>query len=366
MTKTLFLVSNLDMGGIQRVTSTIFHGLSERGNDVYLLNTSPRCDFYKINHSNYLKPRNDLRYLAMMVQNQVKKITKTFKVNKAALYFLRKKLAMQKFDEIIVNPDFFDYFDIIRRECPDAKIYLWMHNIYDIYINQYFIDRREHLFDIARRCDGIICLEHYTRNRWRQYNKNAFIIHNPLTIIDDGVRSSLTAQTLCFTGRLVREQKGLDCLLDIASRLRDGWVINVAGDGPDRDWFVSEIQSRHLEKRIRLEGALKGDELQRHYLNSSIAIMPSRWEGFGLTAVEAMSKGLPFVGFNIPAFEEVTDGGRYGLLSPVNDIDAMVGQINKLIDNEGLLKRYASLSLARAQDFDLSKICERWEFEIID
>lgn len=104
-------------------------------------------------------------------------------------------------------------------------------------------------------------------------------------------------------------------MLNVAEQLPEDWRINYAGDGADRDWMESEISKRHLEQRIRLLGALDDEQLDWHYTQASMFLCLSRWEGFGLVVVEAMSRGLPVIAFDMPAMEEVLQEGKTGFCS---------------------------------------------------
>ena len=67
------------------------------------------------------------------------------------------------------------------------------------------------------------------------------------------------------------------------------------------------------------------------------------------------------IAFRLPALEEVTDNGKYGMLVPLGDVDAMSEAIDELIDDHSEMERYAQLSLERAKAFDLHKIVQEWK-----
>jgi glycosyltransferase involved in cell wall biosynthesis len=171
----------------------------------------------------------------------------------------------------------------------------------------------------------------------------------------------LDSKTIAFTGRLEIEQKGLDYLIAVAKGLPEGWKIAVAGSGNDAKEFTELIRVNNLSGKIILKGALFGSDLLRHYLDSSIFILPSRWEGFPLVSVEAMSLGLPVVAFDIPALREVTENGQYGVLAKSGNVQSLVEQISKLTMNREMREKYARLGIARSAFFSVPAITAVWE-----
>ncbi len=86
-------------------------------------------------------------------------------------------------------------------------------------------------------------------------------------------------------------------------------------------------------------------------------VLSSAFEGFGCVLVEAMACGLPVVSTDCPSGPgEILEGGKYGVLVPVGDANALAGAIEKFIKDNEHLKIYKKLSLERANDFDISAI----------
>ncbi|PKV02761.1 glycosyl transferase group 1 [Bifidobacterium pseudolongum subsp. globosum] len=359
MANVAFAVSSLSMGGIERVTTTIANGLAAQGHEVTLVNLSNRKEYFPVRTQYHLKP-GWLSYNWWRVKRKLAYLSH----GDTSMYTWGPWVSSQfnggKYDFIILNPDFFIYYDIVKKLHPESKIYLWMHNNYDTYVSRYFKTKIDILEESVKQADGIICLESYSARRWRRWNTCVHVIHNPLTMDDDGAHSSLQSQTIACTSRLVKEQKGLDYLLTIAGELPEGWHIALAGDGQDRKWLQSEIVARGLESKLVLRGALNDELLNRHYIEASVFLSTSRWEGFPLVAAEAMSRGLPFVAFDIPAMREVTLNGKYGLLVPSGDTGEMSRALNDLIGSVDMRKQYADLSLERVKAFRLDCILCEW------
>ena len=92
-------------------------------------------------------------------------------------------------------------------------------------------------------------------------------------------------------------EKGIDLLLKawaIAEKKVEDWRLEVFGDG-DRTCFERQIDALGIDRgRCRLNG--RTNDVEQEYCNSSIFVLSSRFEGFGMVIVEAMACGLPVVG----------------------------------------------------------------------
>jgi glycosyltransferase involved in cell wall biosynthesis len=93
--------------------------------------------------------------------------------------------------------------------------------------------------------------------------------------------------------------------------------------------------------------------------------MTSRYEGFPLVAVEAMSFGLPLIGFDIPSLKEVTSNGEYGKLIDFGDVESMASFITKILNDKELLSIYSEKSLKRSKELSVSSIANTWCKEVL-
>ncbi|WDZ78350.1 glycosyltransferase family 4 protein [Ensifer adhaerens] len=144
----------------------------------------------------------------------------------------------------------------------------------------------------------------------------------------------------CF-GR-VRKQKGTDLFVDSMIALlpcRPGWSAIVAGraTGPHVA-FENELKERvakaGLTDRIRFVG--EHTNIPDWYRALDLFIAPQRWEGFGLTPLEAMATGVPVVATDVGAFSELVVVGEQetGTIIAANDLQAMVEATASFMDND--------------------------------
>ncbi len=127
---------------------------------------------------------------------------------------------------------------------------------------------------------------------------------------------------LLFVGNLSR-RKGADMLPAIMARLGPGFELRYTLGLRSDDPFADVAGMRKL-------GRLSQDELLAAYREADLLLFPSRLEGFGYAAAEAMACGTPAVVADSSALPELIDDGVDGVLCPVDDIDAFVDAVKKL------------------------------------
>lgn len=156
----------------------------------------------------------------------------------------------------------------------------------------------------------------------------------------------------CF-GR-VRAQKGVDLLVRAGLRLLPdrprAQILFTGRITPDNrafaDGLLAEIRAAGLQDRIRFLGELPWDQVVRHYQALDLFAAPARWEGFGLTPLEAMACGVPAVAARVGAYETLIREGETGSLVPPDDLDALTGALRRWLDDAPA--RQAAARAARA------------------
>lgn len=123
-------------------------------------------------------------------------------------------------------------------------------------------------------------------------------------------------------------RKGVDLMAPIMRELGNGFELRYTG-GP-----AAERDKLNMPLNMYDIGRLQGDEAVAVAMQEADALLfPSRSEGFGLVAAEAMACGLPVIANNCSSVKEVVDHGVTGLLSPANDVVAMINTIKTLAND---------------------------------
>lgn len=116
----------------------------------------------------------------------------------------------------------------------------------------------------------------------------------------------------------------------------------VVGDGSLRQQMEDDANRFHLKSNIEFIGRQEQAALQSYYDKIDVLLMPSRSEGFGLTAIEGMARGCVLVASNTGGLPEVAREGYVGLLHQPESVDDLANKICRLIENPKLLEQMRS------------------------
>jgi len=156
----------------------------------------------------------------------------------------------------------------------------------------------------------------------------------------------------CF-GR-IRAQKGVDLLVQAGLELLPSrprvQIIFTGRITPDNRAFADDLQARikaaGLDGRIRFLGELPWDQVIAHYQALDLFAAPARWEGFGLTPLEAAACAVPTVAARVGAYEALIRDGETGSLVPKDDAPALTAALARWLDDDA--GRAAAGQAARA------------------
>lgn len=231
-----------------------------------------------------------------------------------------------------------------------------------IYAN---IKRRAFIAAI-RHYDCFAVLTKEDKHKWGKYCSNVDFIYNPLLIDKKECdKKTENSKKVCAIGRLDK-QKGYDLLIPAwteVAKLHPDWTLNIYGDGPERDSLQELINQNGLQDKVILHGYCAN--IPEILSQSEIFAFPSRHEGFGNVLVEAMTYGVPPISFDCPCGpSEIIENGKSGIVVPYLDIDALITEVIRLIENPKERIRLSENAKVRSKDFSKSVIMDLWDKQI--
>jgi len=201
----------------------------------------------------------------------------------------------------------------------------------------------------VRSARHVFCPSAYLRDvalQWGLEAERASVLPNPAPEIPDlQPRDHLRrdfgfdGNVLVFAGRL-GPQKALDVALDALVEV-PGVDLVVAGDGPKRPALERRVAELGLNGRVRFLGSVSRETVLRLFRASDGSVLPSRWENFPHTIVEALAVGCPVIATEVGGVPEVVVDGENGLLVPAGDVQALAAAIARFFSDDGLRERLA-------------------------
>lgn len=193
----------------------------------------------------------------------------------------------------------------------------------------------------------------------RNYEMDTVVLHNPVRAKSVQQRKHKKGEIL-FVGRLNKQVKGLDYLAEIIKQLKEEAVVfhlTVVGTGSDEEWLRQEVQANDLSAYVTFTGFQ--ENVTPYYEQAVVLLSTSRWEGFGMTIVEAMSAGVPCVSFDNDGACEIIHNDVDGILIPKYDVNAFAQAVKKLLGDDDGWNQMSCAATVRAKDFEVSAIAEQ-------
>ncbi len=237
------------------------------------------------------------------------------------------------------------------KEKTGTQLVLTIHSTeYDrsgwLYPNQWFIDIEK---EGMQKADKIIAVSNFTKRViTEKYGINPdkiCVVHNAVYPIEEGHKKEI----VLFLGRLTI-QKGAEFFLKAAKKVSDfepDTKFVVAGDGDMLPKLINQAIDMGISDRVIFTGRISDEEVKHLYGISSVYVMPSVSEPFGITALEAISAGTPTIASKTAGFSEAF---KNCLKVDFWDIDEMTNKIVSLLRYDPLHK---TLSTEGKREIDL-------------
>lgn len=213
---------------------------------------------------------------------------------------------------------------------------------------------------LARNFNQFIVLTKGNKKEWPSL-KNMMVIANPLSFYPER-SSQLTNKKVIAVGKQ-GYQKGYDLLLPawkLVTEKHPDWQLSIYGKKDSSQGLETQAKELNIQDHISFCDPEKG--IEQKYLESSIYVMSSRFEGFGMVLIEAMACGVPCVSFDCnygPA--DIIQDGKDGFLVTNGDTDAFADKVIKLIVDEDLRKIMGAKAKENVKRYLPEEIVPQWD-----
>ena len=218
---------------------------------------------------------------------------------------------------------------------------------------------RQKLENAIRKFDRLVVLTDNDAKNWNNV-KDAVVIPNSIPFYPVNY-SNCTGKKIISVGRLY-EQKGYDLLIyawELVHKTYPDWTIHIYGNGEDQKKLQQLINSKNFNNSFILEEPVTN--IADKYIESSLYVMSSRFEGFGMVLIEAMACGLPVISFNCPdGPSDIITDGEDGFLVENGNIKKLADKICYLIENEGLRMKMGQNARESVKRYFPDQIMKKW------
>lgn len=370
MKKITIIALHLGYGGIEKAIASLANMLC----DDYEVNIISTYKLYE-EPAFFIDSRIDICYLLTDKPNKkelltalkkanvagfIKESTKSLKVLRLRKTSMIEAIKQCDSDVIISTRPFHN--SLLGKYAKEGIIKIaWEHSHHNN--NQSYIN------EVVSSCDKIdyfISVSKELNNFYTSKIKNSKTIckHISLTLDDFPTElSHLDKKEIISVGRLSKE-KGFDSLIDVFKLVtleKPEWHLNIVGDGLEKSNIEKTIKNNNLEDYVTLHGFKDKAELNKILQNSSIYVMTSLTESFGLVLIEAMSYGIPCLSFDSARGSlEIIDNGINGFTIPNRDKKLMAEKIINLIEDDELRQKMGAKAHEKSMLFSKDIIKKDW------
>ena len=357
-------------GGVARVMTNLANELVEQGHEVeILLLTSKTEAFYSLNKNIKIHTADMFSHWAWGIcefnVKYLKFIPKIQNINSyishIGVYLLLKNWLLknhQNYDTIISCwykiSSFLGTFKDIA-----AKTIAWEHTDYNV--GGWLYDKKLRKF--YKNLKGIVCINTPSVQYYKHFSKTSFIpniIGEPFES-KSFIPSESKENVISFVGRLDKG-KNVGELLDIfeQSNLPKDWILQIIGDGVERNNLEKYVKDKGLEKNVCFLGSKNIDEISKLLDKSKIFVSTSLKEGLPTVLVEAMFCSNALIAYDCNYGPSDIINENNGFLIPLGDKKIFREKLEYLIMNQDIYNNLNKSSYEESQKWKKGKILEKW------
>ena len=371
MKKVQILALHLNYGGIEKAITDLANNISDSYDveviSTYKLSEKPAYELNKNISVRYLmtdlKPNKESLFKAVKSFRFFRATKELFIAVKVLK--LRKKLminAVKNSDaDVLVSTRYFHNNLLSKYSKGDAIKIGWEHNYHEN--NKKYIDK------VVKSCKYLDYLVLVSKELSTDYSKfmkgNCKCVYIPNMVdVKNPLKSTYERGSLVNVSRFSKE-KGIIDLLDVVELVKksiSSIKLDLVGDGVMNDDVKKYILDHNLSNNVILHGFRDSDYVHKLLSKSSLYVMTSFSESFGISLLEAFSHGVPAIAFNSAKGAcELINNGENGYLIDNRDKNIMAEEIVKLIKNEENITKLGSKALKTYSDYKPENVVIFWK-----
>ena len=357
--KILILTHNLTGGGAERVATLWAKGFVERGHEVGMVLNCRKQEVQTYPLSEKVRCYNISNRLANILYR---------KLGCEYYYVFRLAKFINEFHPDVIIGVMLRWSEWARKATRNSiPIITTEHNVLDL--PAYAPQKRKQ--DVAwrlsmyRHYKFITVLTDADKKYVENLGYNVYVLPNPLAF------APLTEipnkeHVILAAGRLdAWHIKGFDILLKAWSQIagkHPSWRLHIAGAGSKKNLqYLSNVARKcNIDEQTSFLG-FQSNVLD-NYRRASIFVLSSRYEGFGMVLIEAMSQGCAPIACDFKGRQrDIIRTDEEGIICPVDNVDVLAKAINRMIENDEYRFHVQCNAIERSKHYSLDNIMNRWE-----
>lgn len=365
MKRITILALHLGYGGIEKCISSLTEVL-KNNYEINIIST------YKLYEKPVFNIDDSIKITYLMEEKpnkeEVKKYFKSFKIIKLSKELIKSLKILRKKKKLMIEA---------IKNC-DSEIIISTRDIHNLWLGKYgkkeslkigwehnyHNNDQKYIKKIVKSVENLDYFVLLTKDQQEFYQR---LTKTKCVCIPNGLMeypkkyASLEEKNIISVGRLSYE-KGYDDLIKAFKLVNEAypdWHLDIIGDGSEKEKLIELIKEKNLENSVKIHGYQKKEYIDERLFHSSIYVLPSRSEAFGIVILEAFAYGLPCVALKrAKGALELIDDNWDGYLA--NDIEHMAKRICELISNINRRVIMGANALKKAEKYNMNNIKDMW------
>lgn len=350
----LIISSKLSYGGAEHVAAMLANGFVAKGHHVFLLTNLFDPVSYK------LDPSIQLNSLFGTVNNRMSKWLSCIKI-------IRNTIRQNKIDVVICIANTTALFSKVASIGLNVPIIITEHDSFERPTNAPFgFYKKLAKFQLNKLFRYVTVLTQRDKVVIGARLKNVTVMPNPLACFSLETNVQKRKNQILAVGRLEDSfTKGFDVLISAWGQLASEfpeWQLGIAGYGTEKEvkGLMDKVREAGCESQFQYLGYRQ--DLNTIFAETSIFVLSSRYEGFGLVLIEAMSQGCACVACDyLGRQSEIITSREEGLCCVPDSVEALRDALKLMLTDSGYRESVRRKAIERAQYYSIENTIVRWE-----